>query len=145
MEELSAKGLSIYNQFWMELEELYSAYAKGCGLSNCPFWIFYLLHEDKKIYTQKDLSEKLSLSRQTVNSALKSLREEGLIELVPLPGQRKNKQVVLTPAGSELVQKIIVPIREVEQRAFKNLNEEEQERLLDLTRKYIEFFRKEIK
>lgn len=90
------RHLTRYNQLWMELDDLYGNYAKYCGLSDCPFWIFYTLYESKETYTQKDLSEKLSLSRQTVNSALKSLESGGLIQLVPLPGQWKNKQVLLT-------------------------------------------------
>lgn len=143
MNESVMRCLAVYNEFWMELDNLYGNYAKHCGLSDCSFWIFYVLYEGKEIYTQKDLSEKLSLSRQTVNSALKSLTAEGLVELVPLPGQRKNKQVVLTAAGKCFVQKWIAPMVEAEQNAFGNLSNTEQDKLLSLTEKHIRFLQEE--
>lgn len=143
LNEAVIRHLATYNQFWMELDHLYGNYAKHCGLSDCPFWIFYTLYEGKESYTQKDLSEKLSLSRQTVNSALKSLVFERLIELVPLPGQRKNKQVVLTAEGNNFVEKWIVPMIEAEQNAFEQLSSMEQETLLCLTEKHIRFLQAE--
>lgn len=128
----------------MELDDLYSDYAKRSGLPDCAFWIFYTLYENSDAYTQKDLSEKWSLSRQTVNSALKKLESERLVELVPLPGQKKNKQIVLTEAGYTLAQKIAVPVIEAEKNAFGNLNTKEQEMLLHFTQKYLRLLRAEI-
>lgn len=144
MGESTIKNLVMYNQLWMELDDLYSDYAKSSGLPECAFWIFYTLYESKDVYTQKDLSEKWSLSRQTVNSALKKLESEGLVGLVPLPGQKKNKQLVLTEEGDVFAQKVVIPIIEAEQNAFGGLSSEEQKMLLCLTQKYLRKLRAEI-
>lgn len=55
--------------------------ARICGLPDCAFWILYLLRESEVKYTQSGVSENLSLSRQTVNSALKKLQQEGYIAM----------------------------------------------------------------
>ncbi len=144
MGEATIRNLVMYNQLWMELDDLYSDYAKSSGLPECAFWIFYTLYESKDIYTQKDLSEKWSFSRQTVNSALKKLESEGLVRLVPLPGQKKNKQLVLTEEGDVFAQKVIIPIIEAEKNAFGGLGNEEQKMLLCLTQKYLRRLQAEI-
>ncbi len=81
---------------------------------------------------------------QTINSALKNLEKQGIITFRPVPGNKKNKLVILTEKGHELTQKNIASLADAEQAAFSNMKEEERQALLVLSGKYIELLRKEV-
>ncbi len=66
-----------FNRLYNENGQLYHRVARSCGLSDCALWLLYTLRSEDTPLTQTQLSEQLSLSRQTVNSALKKLVEEG--------------------------------------------------------------------
>ena len=58
----------INNRIYNETNQLYHRLARSCGLSDCAFWLLYTLREEEGPLTQTQLSETLSLSRQTVNA-----------------------------------------------------------------------------
>ena len=143
MEDKITGKMILYNQFSKELDGLYHLYARKSGLSDTAFWILYSVEESQSVYTQ-ELCEDWSYSRQTVNSALKKLVEQEIIELRPLPGNRKNKQIVLTASGKALVAEIISPLIEAERNSFLKLGEEDGEEFLRLTKSHLELFHREI-
>lgn len=144
MEDKITGKMILYNQFSKELDGLYHLYARKSGLSDTAFWILYSVEESQSVYTQKELCEDWSYSHQTVNSALKKLVEQEIIELRPLPGNRKNKQIVLTASGKALVAEIISPLIEAERNSFLKLGEEDGEEFLRLTKSHLELFHREI-
>ena len=144
MEDKITGKMILYNQFSKELDGLYHLYARKSGLSDTAFWILYSVEESQSVYTQKELCEDWSYSRQTVNSALKKLVEQEIIELRPLPGNRKNKQIVLTASDKALVAEIISPLIEAERNSFLKLGEEDGEEFLRLTKSHLELFHREI-
>ena len=133
-----------YNQLVKELDELYQFYAKKSGLSETAFWIMYCVNEMQEPYTQAELCEEWSYSRQTINSALKNLENQGLLELIPLPENRKNKQIFLTPSGEDLVRQTVVPLTAAEVRTFAQLGVKHTDEYLHLTRRHIDLLRCEI-
>lgn len=52
--------------------------------------------------TQREISEQLSLSRQTLNSAFKQLIKKGLIRLEPLENDQRSKRAILTDEENAL-------------------------------------------
>lgn len=134
-----------FNRIYKMIDDIYHSYAKSCGLADTAFWILYTVWENKEAYTQKELCEVWSYSRQTVNSALKNLEGQGLIQLLHEPDNRKNKQIILTKKGKELAEKIIVPLMEAEKNSFANLSDEERVLFLKLMNKHSELFREEVK
>lgn len=133
-----------YNRLFRELDNLYHNYAKSCGLSDSTLWILYSIYEDKEIHTQKDLCESWSYSKQTVNSSMKNLIANGYIKLTALSENRKNKQMILTESGEELVQRFIAPLMNAEQNAFSRLSSDEQNKFLKLTKKHVDLLQAEI-
>lgn len=133
-----------YNRLFRELDNLYHNYAKSCGLSDSTLWILYSIYEDKEIHTQKDLCESWSYSKQTVNSSMKNLIANGYIKLTTLSENRKNKQMILTESGEELVQRFIAPLMNAEQNAFSRLSSDEQNKFLKLTKKHVDLLQAEI-
>lgn len=120
-----------------EIDKLYHGYARGCGLSDCAYWMLYDLERAGGTCPLSQLSTTWSYSKQTINSALKVLQERGLVELSFVEGSRKSKQASFTDAGRALSEARIVPAMEAEERAFANLAPSEQEELVRLVKRYV--------
>ncbi len=119
-----------------QADEFCHAYAKAHGLSGTAFYILYSLAAGRKAYTQRELCLEWSYPRQTVNSALKNLQKQGLVELRFSPGSQKNKQIHLTEAGRRVTEEVILPFIEADRKAFGALREEECSVLISALKKY---------
>ncbi len=124
-----------------EEDGLYRRLARHFGLSECRLWILYTLEASPEPVTQTELCGYLSLSKQTVNSGLKQLEQEGYIRLFDGPGRRKYLR--LTDMGQALAERTVRPILAAEERAFLGLAEEERASLLALERKYLSLLSRE--
>lgn len=144
MQDAVGSSIVAYNQLAKELDELYQLYAKKSGLSEAAFWILYCVHERREPYTQKELCDIWSYSRQTINSALKNLEMQGIVYLKSQPGNRKNKRILLTASGEGLVRRIIVPLVDAEKNVFIQMGEQDTQAFLTLTRRHLELLRREI-
>lgn len=119
-------------------DRLYSQFARSCGLSSCAYWMLYEIELAGGECTLRSIGVAWSYSKQTINSALKSLEGRELIELEFEEGSRKNKVARLTDAGREFVRVNVAPAIDAEERAFATLTREERSALLGLARKYTE-------
>ena len=117
-------------RMYKENDSLYRRLARHFGLSESAFWILYTLEEFQQPVTQAQLCEYLSLSKQTINSGLKQLEQEGNIHLSSGPGR-------------QLAERTVRPVLRAEERAFLGMAEEERASLLALYRKYLSLLRQE--
>ena len=92
--------VSSFRDASMEFDSVYGLLARSCGLSGTEYWALVLIREG--VVTQREISEQLSLSRQTLNSAFKLLIKKGLIRLEPLEHDQRSKRAILTQAGAGL-------------------------------------------
>ncbi len=127
----------------MELDNVYSLFPKACDLSDAEYWALLLIYEG--VATQSQISDQLFLSRQTLNSAFKQLRHKGLIRLEPYEENQRSKQAFLTEAGRSFVEKHVVQMHKVEEKAWGQMAEEERGMLTELTRKFSGLIRQELK
>lgn len=144
MNTLLSTQLTEFNQANKEIDDVYHNYAKGNGLPDTAFWVLYSLWERKENYTQRELCSDWSYSPQTVNSALKALEHKGLIQLIEMPENRRNKYIRFTPKGMALGTAIIAPLMQAERRAFSELSERERMALLSATQKHITLLKLEV-
>ena len=145
MEHMTNDPLALFNQLYKEMDEIYHQYAKRRGISDTALWLLYSLYEDGAGYTQRELCSAWHYPPQTINSALKSLVNQGYIRLKPVEGNQKNKRIVLTEAGNEMMQEIISPLIRAEKRTFQRLEKSERDALLSLTHKYVSLLKSEVK
>lgn len=145
MENMTSDPLALFNQLYKEMDEIYHQYAKRQGISDTALWLLYSLYEDGAGYTQRELCSAWHYPPQTINSALKSLVNQGYIQLKPVEGNQKNKRIVLTEAGNEMMQEIISPLIRAEKRTFQRLEKSERDALLSLTHKYVSLLKSEVK
>ncbi|MGN0287919.1 MAG: MarR family winged helix-turn-helix transcriptional regulator [Atopobiaceae bacterium] len=119
-------------------DRLYSELARGCGLSDSAYWILYDIVVAGGTTAVRDLSQTYSMSKQTVNSSLRSLVRKGLVRLEFCAGSRKNKAVILTDEGRKFCDQRLVPAMQAEQRAFQTLSLEDRRTLVRLIGQYSE-------
>ena len=137
------KTLASFREATMELDNIYSMFSKSCGLSDAEYWSLLLMYEGAA--TQSQISAQLFLSRQTLNSAFKQLRKKGLVRLEPYEENQRSKRAFLTDAGRVFVEKYIVQMHQVEEKAWGQMDEAEQAMLTTLTRKFSGLIQQELK
>ena len=143
-------GQEVLDAFWKSNDRIYNEntllYHRRPGrgaLPDCAFWLLYTLRSEEAPLTQTQLSEQLSLPKQTVNSALKKLVEEGVLRLEAADGNLKNKRVCLTEAGEAFLRRTVDRVFGVESAAAARLTEEERSALVALSQKLLDAFRAE--
>ena len=143
-------GQEVLDAFWKSNDRIYNEntllyhrLARACGLPDSAFWLLYTLRSEEAPLTQTQLSEQLSLPKQTVNSALKKLVEEGVLRLEAADGNLKNKRVCLTEAGEAFLRRTVDRVFGVESAAAARLTEEERSALVALSQKLLDAFRAE--
>ena len=82
------------------------------------------------------------ISRQTVNSAIRSLEAADILYLEPYRGRAK--RIVLTEKGTQYIRETAAKLFDAEMAAFNSWTEEEISAHLQLIEKYNECFRREI-
>ena len=75
-------------------------------------------------------------SKQTINSAIKTLTARGFATLEFAEGSRKNKVVSLTEEGRRFAKRYAMPAQGAEQQAFEALEPWEQREIMRLVGKF---------
>ncbi len=126
---------ALLDQYDKEINEIYHAYALRHNLSDAALWILYVVFGSEEDITQADICNDWFFSRQTINTALKGLEQQGIIKLEPVPGNRKSKHVAFTPEGKLLAQRIVVPLRCAENQVFDAFSDEENRLFVEMAGK----------
>lgn len=136
-EQQYRRFLRIYN----ETDTIFSAYGRTHGLSPAAFSILYSLSLESRPQSQAELCRSWSLARQTVNSAVRTLKANGLVRLEPLTGQGRRKALVLTDQGKEYCRQQVQPLVEADQQAFFRLDAARRAVLLETMAEYNDLLR----
>ena len=82
--------LPAMNRQIKELSGVYRSALSRLGLSENEFWIWYALLIMEEAYSQQDLCDEWSLSKQTVNTIITGMVKKGYVELRVVPGTEKS-------------------------------------------------------
>lgn len=121
---------------YKEADRIYYGFARRCGLSTCAYWMLYDIEREGGSIALRILTDSWAFSKQTINSAIKSLEARGLIALSFEQGSRKNKVASFTDEGRAFAARYIVPAQQAERRAFCALPPERRIALLAIAREY---------
>lgn len=133
---MSVPNVRDVDVIYRETDRLYYEVARGCGLSETAFWSLVKIYEEGGRSTQAAIVSEYFYSRQTVNSAIKSLERKGLVTIAPDERDRRSKSVSLTDEGRKFCQLHIAPAVDAEQRAFESLTLEERTEFVRLVRAF---------
>ena len=96
-EPLKDGTIEAYRAGYKDLDRIWSVLSKTCGLSDAEYWSLLMIREGA--LTQHEISERLFMSKQTVNSAFRQLVKKGLVRLKAQEDNLRVKQIVLTEEG----------------------------------------------
>lgn len=129
------------NQLLKKMDSIYNKLAKSSCISDTAFWIIYTIKNEKETYKQKDLCNMWCYSKQTINSSLKKLEEQNIIQLISIQGNKKDKKVILTEHGKQIAKELIEPVNEIEKKSLKKIKKRRE--FLNLFENYIETMEEE--
>lgn len=118
------------------LDHIYSEFSRACGLSDCAYWMLVDTSTAGGSVAVSRLTSEWFYSKQTINSAIKTLTARGFAALEFAEGSRKNKVVRLTEAGMRFAEQYALPAQEAEQQAFEVLEPWEQREIMRLIEKF---------
>ena len=122
---------------------LYRGVSTSCGLSDCQFWALYYLISTEDPITQQDLVNLMLFPKQTINSAVAGLVQNGYVILEMIPGTRNRKKLILTHKGRELTGKTVFRLRQAENQAVRGMTYGKMETYLSLQDELLSLLRKE--
>ncbi len=125
-----------FDRLLNRLDHIYSEFSRACGLSDCAYWMLVDTSTAGGSIAVSRLTSEWFYSKQTINSAIKTLTARGFATLEFAEGSRKNKVVRLTEAGMRFAEQYALPAQEAEQQAFEVLEPWEQREIMRLIEKY---------
>ena len=128
----------LLNNLDKDIDNLFTRAAARAGLSDSAFDILYALDAYGDGCSQKDLCERCWTGKQTINSSIKRLCAQGIIE--KSAGSGRTTIISLTSAGRTLVAQKVRPIIEAESTAMRSLTDEELSQILSLAIRYRDAF-----
>ncbi len=134
--------LNRYYSVWHENNYVYEEWANAHGLSDNSLLVLSALHEGGEDCTQKNISRRWLIPKQTVNMILKDFEKNGLVELYPMQSDKRNKLIKLTAAGQEYADRIISELRKVELSVIEEMGIERIKQLNDGNALFAELFKK---
>lgn len=142
IKQTTTEQLEILNQQIKEIIGLYRG-AIGGKVSDNEFWILYTLMVIGGEYSQQDICNAWSMSKQTVNTIIMHMMKKGFVTLEVVPGTRNRKIICLTDAGKKYGEHIVKPIAEGERRAYEKLSPEDRAAFFNALSKYIDALKTE--
>lgn len=134
--------LNKYYAVWQEYNYVYEEWAKAHGLSVNSLLVLSAIHEGGKDCTQRKISQRWMIPKQTINMVLKGFEQKGLVEMFPMQEDKRNKLIRFTPAGNRYADSIISQLRKAELFVIEEMGIERMKQLNDNTALFVELFRK---
>ena len=128
---------------WGQANGIYSSWAASKGINYYLLFVLYAL-EGQKAMTQKKICICTGLTKQTVNSVVRSLKEDGYIELAPGCEDRREKQVALTDKGIAYSNNLLASLREMERRVLQIMGNDRAQQMVDNITLYNTLLEKEM-
>lgn len=125
-----------------EMEAVYHQSSLRLGITDSVSIVLYTIYDKGADCLLSDVYKGSGISRQTVNSAIRSLEADGILYLEPYQG--RSKRIVLTEQGEALLQRTAARLFAAEVRAFDGWTEDEIRTHIDLLERYVNALRRQV-
>ena len=119
---------------------MYAEWAKAHGISVSCLLTLTAIDEGSEDCTQKKISQRWLIPKQTVNMILKDFENKKLVELFPMQGDKRNKRIQFTAAGREYADTILSELRKVELFVIQKMGIERMHRFSEDGALFIKLF-----
>ncbi len=127
------------NGMLCEIDSLYQALLSAKNISDSEFVVIIAILSLGEGCLQKDIANNGYINKKTTNSTIKKLEKNGLITLKA--GKYPNMHIYLTSLGIKHIKNNILPVIELEDKVLNSMSEDEFERLIIGSSKYIGIFK----
>lgn len=142
MEYKQGREMKEFDFLYKEIDECYHSIALSLGLTDTAFLILYYLVELGDGCLQKDICDMSCISKQTINSSVKSLETKGFLKRIP--GKGRDIHLSFTDFGRDFANRHIGPVIHMENDTFACMPKKEREELLRLARKYSQLLKEHV-
>lgn len=132
------------NSAWSKSTALYTKVANVLGVGYPEMMVLYALEMEGDL-TQKQISERYGMQKQTVNTVVKVLKKQGYIELVSGTVDKRSKIVSLTKSGNEYATQLLSPLMNAEDKVYRIIGEERLRVMAETLDLYNLLFERELK
>ncbi len=139
MEQDRFTALRRYNSLYNEIDSVYHDVSVKMGISDSVSSILYILCTFGGKHPLGEISRYYGLSKQTVNSAIRKLEQEGIVYLEAIDG--KAKMVCLTEAGKALSERTVLRLMEMEDTIYASWPREDLDKYLELMERFLSSLR----
>lgn len=129
-------------EVWGRSDALYNRWAAAHGVNNYRLFVLYVL-DNHPGATQKAIADHAGLPKQTVNTVVRALRDEGYVTLSPASGDRREKNPSLTPAGQTYARALLEPLYALEDAVFARMGDARVQEMMDAIALFNMIFEKE--
>lgn len=136
------EDLRRFNYIVGGIDQIYHKAALKLGLSDSAMSVLYTICGEGKPCPLSLICRLSGTGKQTVNSALRKLENDGIIKLEAVDG--KQKSAALTDKGREFAENTVARVIAAENRIFESWTEQEREEYISLTQRYLNDFRSAI-
>ena len=127
------------NYLAAELDALYHQASLKIGMADSVMCVLYAIHENGESCLLSDIYKQSGISKQTVNSAIRKLEDDGILYLEQYKG--KAKMVLLTDKGKQYVAETVSRLCEAEIAALETWTAAEIDTHISLLEKYVTSFK----
>ncbi len=113
----------------------YAVCAQSAALKENELMILYAL-ADGVPYSQKQICDEWGIPRTTMNTIIKEWKVRGLVQLEPIPGKRREMNILLTDAGQKLADSVLNKVFKMENAAMQETVEEFSPEFIRVLRAY---------
>lgn len=128
------------NYLTSEMDALYHQVSLKQGISDSVSMVLYAIYEKGGDCLLSEIYKDTGVSKQTVNSAIRKLEDDGVLYLQSHTGRLK--RVLFTEKGRNLAQNTVGQLMEAEVMAFADWTDREIWVHVQLMERYLEDFRK---
>ena len=117
-------GLEELNSLWRDIDGAYHDLCVSLGLSGSAFDILYALYSLGEGCHQSDICAWAFVGKQTVNTSIHKLVDQGYVTLGRAPRGR-GKGIYLTDEGHAMMERLIAPVAQAEACALASLGQDD--------------------
>lgn len=136
-------NLKKFWEAWGQANSLYNSWAASQNVNCYQLFVLYALDGQEAI-TQKMIADYTGLTKQTVNTVIRSLKNNGYVILTPSEGDRREKQIKLTEKGLAYSKELLTPLYALENKVFNIMGSDRASQMTDAIMLFNTIFEKEM-
>lgn len=130
------------NYLTLEMDALYHQASRKLGISDSVSIVLYTIYDTGENCLLSEIYKKSGISKQTVNSAIRGLEQDGILYLEQYTGRAK--KILLTNKGKDYVNRTVAKLYQAEVQALDAWSTEEINTYIRLMEKYADCLREQI-